>query len=166
MTHSFPTRSSSDLKIPPASIIIALKGRSFHGKGRGADDSAAFEHEGQSVVDLMRSQLRRHRGFGRAPVRPMRAHAIVQGSPTGRKPFGLRVVRAVNEAHETAHSIAVEPGWAKRVLSHQQARGQDAKNTIRDSRNNARNGQHRDYPRLRMVETDSHNGFHMAEINI
>src|SRR3546814_14371681 len=65
-------------KIPPASIIIALKGRSFYGKGRGADDSAAFEHEGQSVVDLMRFQLRCHRGFGTAPVRPMRAHATVQ----------------------------------------------------------------------------------------
>src|SRR3546814_7136637 len=144
MTHSFPTRSSSDLKIPPASIIIALKGRSFHGKGRGADDSAAFEHEGQSVVDLMRFQLRRHRGFGRAPVRPMRAHAIVQGSPTGRKPFGLRVVRAVNEAHELAHYLAVEPGWAKRVLSHQPARGKDDKIAIRDSRNRDGTGQDRE----------------------
>src|SRR3546814_3486990 len=83
----------------------------------------------------MRFQLRRHRGFGRAPVRPMRAHAIVQGSPTGRKPFGLRVVRAVNEAHELAHYIAVEPGWAKRVLSHQPALGKDDKIAIRDSRN-------------------------------
>src|SRR3546814_7130172 len=82
-------------------------------------------HEGQSVVDLVRFQLRRHRGFGRAPVRPMRAHAIVQGSPTGRKPFGLRVVRAVNEAHELAHYIAVEPRWAKRVLSHQPARSEE-----------------------------------------
>src|SRR3546814_18534759 len=78
----------------------------------------------------MRFQLRRHRGSGRAPVRPMRAHATVQGSPTGRKAFGLRVVRAVNEAHELAHYIAVQPGLAQRDLPPQPARGQADNTTL------------------------------------
>src|SRR3546814_14504970 len=94
----------------------------------------------------------------------MRAHAIVQGSPTGRKPFGLRVVRAVNEAHELAHYIAVEPGWAKRVLSHQPARGKDDKIAIRDSRNSAGTGQDREDTGIGMVETDRPNGVESADI--
>src|SRR3546814_3819718 len=76
----------------------------------------------------------------------------------------LRVVRAVNEAHELAHYIAVEPGWAKRVLSHQPARGKDDKIAIRDSRNSAGTGQDREDTGIGMVETDRPNGVESAEI--
>ena len=46
----------------------------------------------------------------------MRQHTIVQRDAAGRKPFGLRLVLAVNQPHEFAHDVHVVPRRTERMF--------------------------------------------------
>ena len=64
------------------------------------------------------SRLLEGLGIGTVP-----AHAVVQARAAGREAFALRVVHAVDEAHELAGDVAVKPWRSKRVLSEARMRG-------------------------------------------
>ena len=53
------------------------------------------------------------------------AHAVVQARAAGREAFRLGVVDAVDQAHELAHHVAMEPGRAEGVLGDHPARRED-----------------------------------------
>ncbi len=85
-----------------------------------------LEHEGERVVDLVRRQLgRRGALVGRGGRGRARSCNCARLAPPGAKPAGLGVVDAVDQAHELAHHVAVEPGRPERVLGHHPARRED-----------------------------------------
>ena len=69
-----------------------------------------LEHEGQSVVDLMRLELVGDRALEGRRVGAVAGHAVVQRGAARQEPFGLGIVDAAHQPHELAHAVAVEPG--------------------------------------------------------
>ena len=113
-------------------IVVALQRRRLQRKARRPADEPRLEHEGERVGEIVRRQLGRRglvvswRGRGRAP-----AMQLCKAGAARREALRLGVVGAVDEAHELAHHVAVEPRRAERVLGHQPARREDDEIDIR-----------------------------------
>ena len=84
----------------------------------------------------------------------MSAHAIVQTRAAGQKTFGLRIVCAVDQTHELARDIAMEPWRTKCVLHRQDARREDDKIERVHPRRIGDRLQHQKNRRVRMVVAD------------
>ena len=103
-----------------------LKLRRFHREPRRLDHRARFEHEGHRIGDVLGLG-----GVGGAgllegfSIRTVPAHAVVQAAPSRHEAFLLGVVDAVDQPHELAGEVAVEPGRAEGVLHGQPARRED-----------------------------------------
>src|ERR1051325_6392635 len=76
---------------------------------------AAFHHEGQGAVELVRRQLGLARRLPAGGIGAVAGHQIVEAHPARREALGLGVVGARDQPHALAHHVAVEPGRAERV---------------------------------------------------
>ena len=111
-------------QILPTLIIIALQLRRLQREARGPNHAAGFEHEGHRIFDAMDlAQIRIACLRENFRIGPVAAHAVVQARATGRKAGRLGIVHAVDQAHEFAGDIAMEPRWAEGVFHRQDARG-------------------------------------------
>ena len=109
-------------QILPTLIIIALQLRRLQREARGTNHAAGFEHEGHGVFDTMDlTQIRVTCFVEGFRIGPVAAHAIVQTRAAGGKAGRFRVVHAMDQAHELAGDIAMEPGWAEGVFHRQNA---------------------------------------------
>ena len=100
----------------------------------------------------------------RARIRAVPRHAVVQARAARHEAFGLRVVRAVHEAHELARDVAMEPGRAERILGGEPARREDHEVDRIDARRVARRLQHEKDRRIGMVEADRADRVEVAQV--
>ena len=110
-------------QILPTLIIIALQLRRLQREARGSNHVAGFEHEGHRIFDTMHlTQIRVTCFVEGFRIGPVAAHAVVQARAAGGKAGRFRVVHAMDQAHELAGDITVEPGRAEGVFHRQDAR--------------------------------------------
>ncbi|CUI67301.1 Uncharacterised protein [Achromobacter xylosoxidans] len=94
----------------------------------------------------------------------MAAHAVVQAGAAGGEAVGLGVVHALDQAHEFAGDVAVEPGRTEGVFHCQDARREDGEVHVGRARGIGRGGQHREDRRVRMVVADRADGVEVAQV--
>ncbi len=82
----------------------------------------------------------------------MRGHAVVQAGAAGRKPFGLGVIGAGDQAHQFVHDVAVEPGRPEAVLGHHPAGREDHEVDVGCARRVRGRGQDGEDRGVRVVE--------------
>src|SRR6266480_2430258 len=88
---------------PPAVEVVLLPLRRLQREARGADDVAAFEHEGERVLDFLWLERAAARLLERRRIGPVTRHAVVQAGASRHEALRLGVVDAVHQAHELAH---------------------------------------------------------------
>ena len=134
----------------PALRVVLLQLRALQRVARRADHGARLEHERHGVGDAHRpggiGAARLVEGRG---IRAVAAHAVVQRGAARLEALRLGVVDAVDEAHELAGDVAVEPGRAERVLHRQPARREDDEVDVVDAGRIARRLQHQEDGRVR-----------------
>ena len=81
-------------------------------------------------------------------------HAVVQRRAAGHEAVGLGVVDAVDQTHELARDVAMEPRRTERVLAHQPARRKDHEVDHVDAGRVGRRLQHEEDRRIGMVVAD------------
>ena len=94
----------------------------------------------------------------------MRRQAIVQAGAAGDEPAFLGIVRALDQPHELAHHVAVDPRRAEGVLGHHPARRENDEIQVRRAGHFRRRGQDGEYRRVRMVEADRPDGVEVRQI--
>ena len=119
--------------------------RRVHGLRHRADHAAGFEHDRHGVGDIVRLAGVDRAGFleGRR-VRAVAGHAVVQRAAAGHEAFGLGVVDAVDQAHEFAGDVAMEPRRPERIASRQPARWENHEIDVAGSRGLAGGLQHQE----------------------
>src|SRR5664279_1992589 len=101
----------------PAAEILALQLGGFQCEAGGPDHVARLDHERHRVTDTRRlRQIGRARAREGLGVGPVPRHAVVQARATRHEPFRLGVVHAVDQPHELAGHVAVEPRRPERML--------------------------------------------------
>src|SRR5687767_15879378 len=111
------TRSSGEAglgKTLPGRVIGPL--RMVERESRRTVGPAAFDHERHRALDLVRLQLSLAGALPAGDVRAVAGHQIVEAHSARRETVRLRVIIAIDQAHELAHHVAVEPGWPERVF--------------------------------------------------
>src|SRR6267143_2634948 len=117
-----------------------------------SDHEAAFEHEGHGVGAMLRlSGVCRQRLVEGCRIRPMPTHTIVERGSAGYESRALGVVDAVNQAHELARDIAMEPWRPKRILHREPAGRENHEIDVAGSRGVAGRMQHQEYGWVRMI---------------
>ncbi|CAM2144933.1 hypothetical protein PT2222_160209 [Paraburkholderia tropica] len=153
------------LEALPALVVMRLQLRRFEREARRPDQRAGLEHERHRVADLVRLRRIGVRGFFEGlGVRAVARHAVVQARPARHEALGLRVVRAVHEAHELARDVAVIPGRTEGVLGREPARRKDHEVDRVDARRVSRRVQHEEDRWIRMVEADRADRIEVAQI--
>src|SRR5215831_2607897 len=110
----------------PAAVVLRLKLWRLERKARRTHYVTRLEHERHGVGDARRLGKIGVRCFlERIGVGPMSGHAVVQACATRQKAFGLGVVYALDQSHELACHVAVEPRWAESVLHRENAGRKD-----------------------------------------
>ena len=148
----------------PAGEVVGLPLRRLQRKARWPDDIAALEHEGERRFDLVRGECSRARPLEGRRVGPVTAHAVVQARAARREAFRLGVVNTVDQAHEFAHHVAMEPGRAKGVLGDHPARRKDHEVKVGRSRRVGGRGQHGEDRRIGMIEAHAVDDVEAREI--
>src|SRR3954464_10441092 len=93
----------------PDGVVVLLQLRQAHRELRRSKDETRLPHECKRVLDLLRFQLGAARALERLHIWSVSRHAVVNRYAARQEAFGLRVIDAVDETHELAHDVAVEP---------------------------------------------------------
>src|SRR5438067_10176894 len=102
----------------PAIYIVVwplFEGRRIFGQALW---KARFEQKGHGIAQLYRLEFAVARMFESRFIRAVWQHAIVQRDAAGHEALRLRVIDAVDQAHELRHQVAVIPGRPEGVLRH------------------------------------------------
>lgn len=135
-------------------IIIGLGEGRLRSERGGAEGKAAFKHEGHGGINLVRGQGSGDARFVTGAVGAVTGHLIMQRGAAGRKTARLGIIDPCYQAHKFAHDVAMEPGWAERVLRHHPARREDDEVAIGGARRVAGAGQDSEDGRVGMVIAD------------
>src|SRR5262249_32769091 len=115
------------LEAVPICTVALLKRFGLGGKGRNPLWKASLKHEGHCAFELVRLQLGVARAFEGVHIGPMREHGIVERNSTRREALRLRVVLAIDQAHELAHDVHVVPRRPEGVFRNEPSVGEDHK---------------------------------------
>ncbi len=135
-----------------------------HGELRRAADEAGFEHEGERAFEFYRLQFGGAGAGEGLGVGTMAAHAVVQAGSAGGEAFGLGVIFALDEAHKLVHEVAVEPGRAEGVFSHDPAWGEDGEVDVGGAGNLAGRGEDGVDGGVGVVEADGVDAVEAGEV--
>src|SRR5690554_90689 len=94
----------------------------------------------------------------------MRAHGVVQAGAARGEAVCLGIVHALDQSHELAGDIAVEPGWSEGVFHSQDARREDGEIHVGGPGDVRWGGQYGKQARVGMVETDRAYGVVQTQI--
>src|SRR5215831_4727957 len=110
----------------PAGVIAVLELRGLEREPGRSNGEPRLEHERHRVGDAVGLREVARRGlFERVRVGAVTGHAVVERRAPGDEAFRLRVVDAVDEAHEFARDVAMEPRWPEGVLHDEPAWRED-----------------------------------------
>uniref|UniRef100_A0A0N4ZLE2 Glucosamine_iso domain-containing protein n=1 Tax=Parastrongyloides trichosuri TaxID=131310 RepID=A0A0N4ZLE2_PARTI len=148
----------------PAVVVIELHQRRLFSPLGRADHRAGLEHEGHRVLDHVRLEVRLGRPVPAGLVRAVAAHAAVQRGAAGQEAFGLGVVLAVDQPHELAHDVAVEPRRTEGVLGYHPAGREDDEVAVGGAWRIAGRSEHGEDRRVGMIEADRADGVETAQV--
>src|SRR5687768_14706368 len=106
------------LEAVPDRVVILLQLLRAESELGRTEDVARLPHEGERALDLLRLEVCLDAFLVGRGIGSMRRHAVVDRDAAGCEAFGLGLVNALDQAHQLAHHVAVEPGRAEGVFGY------------------------------------------------